>query len=276
MGALAALGAAVSFGVADFTGALATRRSSALRVSIGLQLAGFPILAIALLLTAGQPSARALWLGALAGTFGNLGLVLYMRSMAVGPIGVISPISAVVGAGVPVAWGVLIAGDHLSALQRAGVVGGLIAVVLVAWSPGASIRAYGARGPAVAFIAGAFFGFFFVVLDATPPDSGLWPLLGARTAGTAALLAALPFVSARAKTGPTFGLVLLSGTTDMAANVLFLVATRTGILSLASLLTSLYPVVALLLARQMLHERLTLLQSAGVVLALTATAALVA
>lgn len=276
MGALLALGAALSFGVSDVAGAVAARRASAITVSLGLQLTGLPILAVALVLLPGTPSVRALLIGFAAGALGNIGLVLYLRSMAVGPIGVISPISALVGAGVPVGWGVIVLHDPLSVVQVTGVVAGLVAVVMVAWSPDASLRAYGSRGPIVAFVAGVFFGLFFVILDATPSESGLWPLVGSR-AGGIAILALLVVAAKRSlSTRGTAKLVVLSGMTDMTANVLFLLATRAGLLSLASLLTSLYPVVALLIARQLLHERLTRLQLSGVALALGATAALVA
>ncbi len=275
MGALLALGAAISFGGSDVAGAVAARRHSALIVSLGLQLAGFPVVLLALPLLGGTFSATALLLGALAGSFGTIGLVLYLRSMAVGPIGVISPISALVGAGVPVAWGVAVAGDVLTPIQLVGILFGLVAVVLVAWSPGASLRAFGQRGPIVALIAGTLFGFFFVVLDATPPESGLWPLVGSRAAGTLVLLAFLTVAPSRRWPSGSVGMIVLAGVGDMAANVLFLLATRAGLLSLASLLASLYPVVALLLARFLLDERLTRLQGFGVLLALVATAALI-
>jgi drug/metabolite transporter (DMT)-like permease len=269
-----ALGAALSFGISDIAGAIAARRSSALQVALGLQLAGLPVLLIGLLLP-GAVTLRALALGVLAGVVGNLGLVLYLRSMAVGPIGVISPLSALVGAAVPVAWGVWLAGDELSSWQPVGVVAGLVAVVLVAYAPGAAQRAYGNRGPIFALIAGIAFGLFFVVLDATPADSGLWPLVGSRIGGTGLLLALLVAAPRPLPGRASIPLIALSGITDMLANLLFLLATREGLLSLASLVTSLYPVVALLAARVLLAERLTRLQGLGVALALTATALLV-
>jgi drug/metabolite transporter (DMT)-like permease len=270
-----ALSAALSFGVSDIAGAMAARRSSALQVALGLQLFGLPVLLVGLLLLPGTVTLRALALGLLAGAVGNLGLVLYLRSMAVGPVGVISPLSALVGAAVPVAWGVWLAGDELDAWQLAGVAAGLIAVVLVAYAPGAAQRAYGSRGPLFALIAGTAFGLFFVVLNATPADSGLWPLVGSRIGGTALLLGLLAAAPRPLPARASVPLIALSGVTDMLANLLFLLATREGLLSLASLLTSLYPVVALLAARVLLAERLTRLQGLGVVLALAATALLV-
>ncbi len=275
MATVLALGAALSFGVSDISGAMAARRSSALQVALGLQLFGLPVLLVGLVLLPGALTLRALALGVLAGAVGNLGLVLYLRSMAVGPIGVISPLSALLGAAVPVAWGVWLAGDELSAWQLVGIAAGLAAVVLVAYAPGAAQRAYGSRGPIFALIAGTAFGLFFVVLDATPADSGLWPLVGSRIGGTALLLGLLVAAPRPLPARASVPLIALSGVTDMLANLLFLLATREGLLSLASLLTSLYPVVALLAARVLLAERLTRLQGLGVVLALAATALLV-
>jgi drug/metabolite transporter (DMT)-like permease len=122
---------------------------------------------------------------------------------------------------------------------------------------------------------GVGFGLFFVALNATPPDSGLWPLLAAKVASVVvfgSLLLARRSASEASWT--RFGLILLSGAADMVANVLFLLATREGALSVSAVLVSLYPVVVVVLARFVLRERLTWLQAISVVLALTASALL--
>jgi drug/metabolite transporter (DMT)-like permease len=279
-----ALASAVSFGVSDVTGGLASRRASAVTVTLIAQVAGLVVLLPALLLLPGVLSARALLLGGVAGLGGTLGLVVYLRGMAVGPMGVVSPLAALVGAAVPVGWGVLVNAERITALDRVGVVAGLVAVVLVAVrprrsTPAATAGAAGAAGTGpvgggtvLALVAGASFGAFFVALDATPPDSGLWPLLGSRIGGLLALAVVLRLAPRRLPDRATAPLVLASGLTDMAANVLFLLATRTGALSLTALLTSLYPVAVVVLARRLTEERLTLLQGAGVALALAASA----
>lgn len=275
MGALLALGSAVSFGVSDFAGGLAARRASALTVTLLGQIAGLAVLVPAAILVGGTASVPALTLGAAAGLFGSLGLVLYLRCMAIGPMGLISPTAALVGAGVPVAWGVILAGEVLRPRAVVGIVAGLVAVVLVAYRPGTSLRAAGTRGPLMAAAAGVAFGLFLVALDRTPADSGLWPLIGARVAGASLLLAVLARRRRPWPEGSGRNLAIGSGMMDQVANVLFLLATRAGLLSLASLLSSLYPVVVVVLARQVLHERLTRLQAAGVTLALAATALIV-
>lgn len=271
MAALLALGSAASFGTADIIGAVAARRVSAVWVSLALQVTGMPLVALALVLVPGTVSVAALALGALAGTGGIIGLVLYLRSLAVGPVGVISPVAALVGAAVPVGWGVLLGGDRLRLSEALGVLLGLIAVVLVAWSPDASVRAYGRRGPLFAVLAGTTFGLYFVILDATPPDSGMWPLVSSRLAGVVVLGIALLVVRRPAPPRALFPLLLVGGVADSLATLLFLLATRSGLLSLVALLASLSPVVALVLARFVLHERLTVLQASGVGTALLAT-----
>jgi len=273
---LLALTSAACFGAADIIGAVASRRTSAIWVSLALQVTGMPVLLAALLLMPGLVSARALGLGALAGTAGIVGLVLYLRSLAVGPVGVISPLAALVGAAVPVGWGVVLGGERLQTGEVVGVALGLVAVVLVAWSPRASTRAYGRRGPAFALLAGTTFGLYFVILDATPPDSGLWPLVASRTAGALLLVAVLLVAHRPAPSGGVWKLLLVGGTVDTLATLTFLLATREGLLSLVALLASLSPVVALVLARFLLKERLTGLQASGVVVAMLAIGLIVA
>jgi drug/metabolite transporter (DMT)-like permease len=161
--------------------------------------------------------------------------------------------------------------------ERPGVVGWLaLGVALVA----IALASAGSRGDAAAGAglvyglgAGVGFGLFFVALDLTPDGSGLWPLVAGRVVSVALLAVAL---LSPARRGPLHGLrlMLLCGVLDTAANVLFLLATRTGTLSVSGVLVSLYPVVVVLLARFVLRERLTGLQLTGVGLALTASALL--
>ena len=102
-----ALSSAVAYGFGDFAGGLATRKTPVLRVTTVAQAAGLAVLLPAVLLVPGQVSGAALGFGAVAGVGGMLGLLLYMRGLAVGPMGVVAPLSAVVGAGLPLVAGVL-------------------------------------------------------------------------------------------------------------------------------------------------------------------------
>lgn len=273
-----ALGAALSFGVADFLGGVTSRQADEVRVTAIAQLAGLVVLAALLPLLPGTASAAALGWGALAGVGGAMGLAFYFRALAIGPMGVTAPVTALVGAGVPVVAG-LAGGERPAALSVAGILLGLVAVVLVS-RPAAASGASGAaldparlrQGLLWAAAGGLAFGWFFIALDLTPGESGMWPLLGARVGGLTAL--GLVLVGRRPAATPrrAIGIAAVSGLADMLANALFLLAVRQGLLVLVSVLTSLYPVGVVVLARVVLGERLGRQQVAGIGLALAATA----
>lgn len=266
-----AVPAALTYGIADFAGGLATRRASVLAVTAGAQLAGLVALVPAVLLVPGAPTGAALGTGALAGIAGASGLLLYFRGLAVGPMGVVAPLSAVVGAGLPLLVG-LLGGERLGVATVAGLAVALVAIVL---ATAGTRDAVAVRGVLLGLGSGVGFGLFFVGLDATPPGSGLWPLLAGRTVSVV-LLGVLVVGLGAGKEGTrgVWGLVVLSGLFDSGANVLFLLATRTGDLGVSAVLVSLYPVVVVLLARIVLRERLTRAQLASAGLALTASALL--
>ncbi|HJT03879.1 MAG TPA: EamA family transporter [Pseudonocardiaceae bacterium] len=268
-----ALPAAVGFGVADFAGGLATRRSCGTLAVIALaQLAGAAVLLPALILLPGRPSAAAAGLGALAGLAGSVGLMWYFRGLARGPMGVVAPLSALTSAGVPLAVGVT-AGESTGPATVCGVAVALLAIALA--TAGTRHDQAAGGGLLLGIGSGVGFGVFFVALHATPPDSGLWSLLAAKVAAVAvfgSLMLARP--SSSGVTWARGGLIVLSGTADMVANVLFLLATRAGALSVSAVLVSLYPVVVVVLARLVLRERLTWLQATSVALAVTASALL--
>ena len=271
MSVVLALGAAVVFGSADFLGGLASRRRAALAVAFGTQLAGFVALVIALpLLPSATVAPKDLLLGALGGLFGSSGVVLLFRSLAKGPMSVVAPVAALTASVVPILAGV-IQGERPGTAAMAGIVVALVAVVLVP-REGDDVAVDGARARAdldvvlTALAAGALFGLFFVCLHHTGDDAGLYPLLGAR-------LASLPFlailITARGEglreafTGRGLPIVGVSGVLDMAANILYLVALRHGLLAVVSAVTGLYPAVTVVLAQTVLDERMRRIQVAG-------------
>lgn len=272
-----ALTSALSFGVADFLGGLATRRAHTLPVTGLSQAVGAGMLIVAVPAVGGTLDDAALWWGGLAGLGGAGGLLLYLRALAIGPMGITAPAAAVAGAVVPVAAG-LLAGERPSALAAVGILAGVVAIALVSRPAPAAVDQTATphdgssvgRGLLAALAAGFLFGIFFVALDQAPSGSGLWPLVGARATGLTLIVALLgwrrPPVPGR---GPV-RTALVSGALDMSANVLFLLAVRQGLLVLTALLTSLYPIVVVLLARQVLHERLSGTQWIGVWIALAA------
>lgn len=274
-----ALPTALAYGVADFAGGLATRRAPVVGVTAGAQFVGLLALLPAVWLLGGTPSAAAFGAGALAGIAGAAGLLLYLKGLAVGPMGVVAPLSAVVGAGLPLLVGVA-GGERIGPVTVAGLAVALAAIVLATTG---TRDAVAGRGVLLGLASGVGFGLFFVGLDATPADSGLWPLLAGRLTsvtllGILLLVALLP--SCRTirpgSVRGSLGLVVVSGVFDSAANVGFLLATRLGDLGVSAVVVSLYPVVVVLLARIVLHERLTPAQLAGAGLALAASVLLAA
>lgn len=269
----AALPSAIFYGVGDFTGGLAARRAPVLTVTFVSQVAGLVLLLPATALLSGAPSAAAIGFGVLGGLAGATGVLLYFRGLAVGPMGVVAPLSAVVGAGLPLAVG-LMRGERPGAL--AGVAIAIALTAICCATVGSRGDAAAASGIGLGLAAGAGFGVFFVAMDAAPADSGLWPLTAGRIASVALLGVVVLVVAARGPVGIRGGtrLAVVSGIADTVANVLFLVATRLGDLGISAVLVSLYPVVVVLLARFVLRERLTAVQLAGTGLALTASALL--
>ncbi|MBN6053364.1 DMT family transporter [Nonomuraea sp. RK-328] len=261
---------AVVYGTADFFGGLATRRSPVLAVVVLSQLAGMAMIVGLLPALPGLASGPALLWGLAAGLAGAGGLVLFYRALATGVMSVVAPVAAVTSAALPVLWG-LAKGERPQALAMVGVALALGSVLLVSQDRSPARRG-GSRGSVVmALAAGTGFGGFFVLLDLAPDDSGLWPLLGARLSSVAAV--ALIALATRRALRPGSGawrVIVAAGVLDMLANVLYLLAQRQGLISLVAVLVALYPASTLLLARQVLGERLRPIQVTGVTCALAA------
>ena len=266
-----ALSSAVAYGAGDFAGGLAARRTPVLTVTAVAQAAGLAALLPAALVVPGHLSLGAVGIGALAGVSGMAGCCCTCAGSAVGPMGLVAPLSSVVGAGLPLVAGVL-GGERPGGIAWLALAVALVAIVLA----GAGSRGDAAAGAGVAYGlgAGVGFGLFFVAIAATPDGAGLWPLVAGRVVSVALLVAVLLGRGRLTGRPAGIGLMVLCGVLDTAANVLFLLATRTGTLSVSGVLVSLYPVVVLLLARFVLRERLSGLQLTGVGLALTASALL--
>jgi len=270
---LATLSAAV-FGCSDFLGGLASRRESATAVSFVSQVFGFAVLLVALVvLWTPMPSASEIALGALAGVSGGAGVLMLYAALASGRMGVVAPITAALAGALPAAFD-LATGATLTVTGLVGVLLALVAVVIVSVTPSPHQEGHpehGVRAIALAIGAGLAFAGFFGVLSFTDPDAALWPLFGARL-GSLPLLAILGFSRgggfrvSREAMPATIG----AGILDMAANVAVLFALQLGPLAVAAVLSSLYPVSTVLLARYVLGERLHAWQRAGVVLALGA------
>jgi drug/metabolite transporter (DMT)-like permease len=188
-------------------------------------------------------------------------------------MGVVSPITAVLAAALPVFVGVM-RGDRLSTWQIIGIAAALFAVVLISLStePGGRFE-FSTAGVREAIASGLLLGGFYIFLALAGKNTGLYPVAVARGAAVALLLLIAPAM--RACIIPQWralALVLIAGAIDVTANVLYVLAAHAGYLSIAAVLTSLYPASTVLLARIVLRERLASVQKIGVALALAGVA----
>lgn len=274
MAVVLGLAAALTYGAADFLGALATRSTKVFTVVFLSQVLGSGLLVVTLPFFLDSPvSVSALVWGAMAGVAGAVGVALFYQGLSVGRMGAIAPITGVEAAAVPVVYG-LVTGERPSVLALAGVFVALGAVALVSSSPQSEAqgrKTQGGRlppGVGLGLAAGIAFGAFFILLDGAGDDSGLWPLVGARISSIATIAIALVVSKgferpARAALPAIAG----AGVLDVAANLFFLLAAREGLLSIVAVLTSMYPATTVVLARLVLHERFHRTQLIGLGLA---------
>jgi len=281
MAALLALVSAVGYGISDFSGGLASRRAPAIAIvlvsnSLTLVIA---LLTVALLPGSAYHLGDVTW-GIAAGTVGVVGVVLLYRGLAIGPMSVVAPLTAVLSAIVPVVVGV-IRGERPGALALGGVALALPAMVLVGRESDARVGASVSRAALLsALAAGVSFGGFYVLLAQTGSDGGAWPLVGQRAASVAILLV-FTAVAVRRGTpalprGRGLALAVTAGITDFVANLAYVLATHRGLLALVAVLSSLYPATTVLLARAIVGERLARGQMGGLLLAVAAVALIAA
>lgn len=265
--------AALCYGAADFCGGLATRRSAMLAVAVCSQGVGFVLLLAALPFLPGHDTRGAILYGVLGGVCGGVGLALLYHALSIGRMGVVSPITAVLAATLPVVIGVS-RGEHLSIAQGAGIAVALIAVVLISLStePDGRIE-FSGKGVKEAIASGIVLGGFYTFLAMAGRDAGLYPLFWARV-GSVGVLLLLAAVMRRGivPIAATLPIVALAGVIDMTANGLYVWAAYAGYLSIAAVLTSLYPASTVFLARIVLGERLSAVQKFGVACALAGVA----
>lgn len=291
--ALAFVGALV-YGSADFLGGLAAQRLRAVVVTSISAAAGTALLAALLLVAGGTPTSADLVWGALSGVAAAIAISLLYGCLALGPMSVLSPITAVVSALAPVAWDAATGGAPLGAGALAGLALAVVAIVLVAFLPGRARPRPSFRALAMAVGAGLGIGAFVILLDQISPAAGLAPLAAGRalsailTGSVALVIVALAVRAGQTRSGalrpPVEGvepdpgplrtavvLTVACGLADASANALLFAALRAGeSLSVVAALTALYPAGTVILAALVLHERLVPAQWVGLALALVA------
>jgi drug/metabolite transporter (DMT)-like permease len=277
-----ALLSSLLWGVADFVGGLASRRSTPIRTLAITMPAGLVAIVPVAFVVGGEGGDVAI--GVAAGVCGALGILALYAALTAGPMGVVSPVAAVISAAIPVVVG-LARGERPGIAAYVGMALAVAAIVLVGLEPSAPTddeRHQRVTPQALGFAAaaGVAIGGFYVALALAPQDAGMWPVAYARATSTV-LLVGLAVVLARRARGPVLPvdapvrwLAAAAGVIDVVANALYLAATRIGLLSVVSVLGALYPATTVLLARFVLAERLRASQKAGMGLALAATALL--
>lgn len=263
-----ALASAVVFGAGDFCGGAASRRGGSTAVLLVSLPTGLGLLLIVALTLGGGLHPGALAWGLASGLAGGAGLLVFYRALAEGPMSVVAPVSGLMAAVVPAAVGVA-SGDRLSLTAFAGIGLCLVAICFVSMEKGSGpVRRL--SGPILAVLAGTGFGAFFVLIQ-HGDDGTLWPLVASK----AISVVMVGVAAAVAGHGParvlrdrvTLGIALLAGSLDVLGNALYVFAARAGMLSIAGVLSSLYPASTVLLARLVYGERLRPIQRIGLVVA---------
>jgi drug/metabolite transporter (DMT)-like permease len=263
---LLALGASLAWGVGDFFGPLISRTAGVLPVLLWAQVGGVASLAVAMAIRAEGPGGWGVLYAIGAGCGGMLGLFAYYRGMVTGTMSVVAPVAGV-SAVIPVIFGIA-TGDSPSVPQVAGVAAALAGVGLASLEHQEGRRRV-AAGVGLALLAACGFGFYFPWMHAAGKVDFWWASVVFRT--TALLLVAAAVTTQRIDVRLSPRLVAIAagaGIVDTVGNVCFAASSEHGLVSLTAVLASLYPIITVLLAASILHERVAPLQRAGIVLTL--------
>ncbi|MCK7622275.1 EamA family transporter [Streptomyces sp. RS10V-4] len=252
---LLALGSSLAYGCADFFGGLGARKAHVLRTVL---IAAPASLAVELLLWpflgASFSQGAVVW-GAASGVASAAAFALLYRTLAIGPMNVLSPVTALVSAMLPVGVG-LAQGEHLSTAGLVGLPLALVAVVLISAGHGAGAARPSRTALLLALGAGAAIALQLIFLHQAPADSGVAPLITGRAVSSAVTLAAAGLLYRRlGSEKPAYAMSAAAGVLDSVANLLFLLAARGGDLAVVAVITALYPAGTVLLARCVLAER---------------------
>lgn len=305
--AVLSLTGALVYGAADFLGGLAAKRLSAVLVTAIAAVAGLLVMLAALPLLGGTWAGSDVAWGALSGVVGAVAIALLYASLAIGPMSILSPLTALMSAVTPLLWGTLVGSERFGPLGMWGLGLALVAVVLVGFVPERGAVRPSVKGLAFAVGSGLAIGTYYIVISHTSDESGIVPLVANRVVAATALFAAVAvlaiaarvrrrsLVAASVPATPAGGgadgaaaaprlepsrrlaslrtgiaLALAGGVLDAVANVLLLLGIRAGDLAVAAVLGAMYPAGTVILAAIVLRERIAPVQWAGLVLALAA------
>ncbi|MGW8570946.1 EamA family transporter [Streptomyces niveus] len=287
MTALFALATCLLWGLADFGGGVLTRRIPALTVVVVSQSVAVVVLGTIVVATrAWTEAGPLLWYAVAAGVVGPVAMLAFYKALALGPMGVVSPLASI-GVVVPVGVG-LVLGERPGLLQVTGIAVAVSGIVLAG---GPELRGAPVRRRAIALTLVAAFGFGAVmalISEASTSLTGLFLALFVQRVTNVGVGGAALYVSAR-RGAPALpeggGITVIRaalpalafvGLADVAANGTYSIAAQNGPVTVAAVLASLYPVITAVAARGLLKERLRAVQAAGAGLALIGTVLLAA
>jgi drug/metabolite transporter (DMT)-like permease len=263
--AVFALSAAFAWGAGDFTNGITARRIGPFHTVLLSFIFGVTTLVV-LAFAVGEktpPTADLVW-GAVAGLLGTAGLLFLLRGFESGRMSIVAPVSAVLTAAIPV-----IISAFTEGLPRELQIFGFVLALASIWL--LSLREEHGDRPAglgMAMLAGLGFGCFFAALNQIGDGAVFWPLVAGRSVSFFLLILIVLFSRRNLfPASPPWGLLALGGVLDVVGNYFFLLAVQTGRLDIASVLASLYPAITTILAWIIVKERMTRIQTFGVVVA---------
>ena len=271
LGLIFGLIVSVSYGVSDFAGGLASRRSPVLKVTALSVPSALLVTVAALVFVGGTPSPAAIGYGVLSGLGSMLTLLLLYRCLALGPMAILSPLVAVTGAVLSVLFGFIILREVLAPLSLLGIALALVAVILSTGSLQRSIGRPSGLAIMLALSSGVMITFQLACLKASPEEGGAIPIVAGRLA--AGLLVIVVFLIWRSRTGPTptsTRLSLAAGCLDGLASACLLLGLRNGDMSVVAVAAALYPAFTVVLAAVILRESISRIQALGLLLAVSA------
>ena len=262
MAALIGVLVAASFGSGDFLGGLASRHSRTLPVLAIAQLVALLGALVVAILGGGHLSMRAFGLGATAGLLNVGALGCLYRGLAIGRIGQVAPVAAVVGAVVPITWG-LATGERPSGVALVGVGLAVVAGALVSSEREERPGALFDRGLLLAVGAGVGFGASFILFSSTPHNSGFWPVLCGMAAAVGVWVGIMVLRVSPSVPRVPRRQAIAAGGLDVVATTFLLVALRHGLTVVVAPVASLAPGFTVMEAWWILHERARVFRSSG-------------
>ena len=280
MAPLLALISSLTWGLADFLGGLASRRTRIVRVLPVSYLSGAIVVTFfSIFLIPGELNSDSYFYGFFAAFFGVPAIALLYVALSRGPMGIVSPITALMAGFVPVITG-LLRGDQVTGIGYLGMALAALSVIMVSQErKSENANRITLSTLLICVASGTLIGSYLTVLGLAPTNQGIWTSTIARWFGFLFVgtffLIRIKKMSNDSPSEPfPWKPAIVAGIFDASANGIYQIATQKGVLAIVAVLASLYPAATAILARYMLHERLRLIQNIGVALALAAAACL--